>query len=294
VVNMSIGGPIDAALDAAVSSVIARGCTVVVAAGNASSNACESSPANIPEALTTGASDDLDNRASFSNYGTCVDLYAPGTGIMSAWHTGDADVLGLTGTSMASPHVAGVVALFLEGNSDALPSEVSDSITAYSTKLAINGRYPLLYSGRIRDDTPIPPPPPPPAPVTDLKVTAWSPQDTVSYWQMMMYQWTYPFDTQVVSFQITGSSDTDFVLSGSIPADGRNVGVMLPPGTWRARLRAINDGGVSAWSNEAVICIASPEYSCGAPPPQDTVIVPPPPDTTTPPCRPKGKSGKCH
>ncbi|HEY0599063.1 S8 family peptidase [Brevundimonas sp.] len=116
VVNMSLGGSSSASLDDAVNRVIGRGIAAVVAAGNETADACSVSPARVPNALTIGATDSRDARGSFSNYGSCVDLFAPGAAIVSGYHTGTNVLAQLSGTSMAAPHVAGAAALLLEGN----------------------------------------------------------------------------------------------------------------------------------------------------------------------------------
>jgi aqualysin 1 len=113
VVNMSLGGGASDALDLAVRNVVGRGMAVVVAAGNSNADACRSSPAREPLAITVGATTSSDARASYSNFGTCLDLFAPGSGITSAWWTSDTAAATLNGTSMAAPHVAGVAALML-------------------------------------------------------------------------------------------------------------------------------------------------------------------------------------
>ena len=139
VANMSLGGGISTALDNAVSRSITDGVTYAVAAGNGNSvgtpqDACASSPARVGAALTVGATDDRDAPASFSNYGRCLDLFAPGVGITSAWSTGDTATTTISGTSMATPHVAGVAALYLQRNPSALPSKVTSAIKALATK----------------------------------------------------------------------------------------------------------------------------------------------------------------
>jgi subtilisin family serine protease len=167
VVNMSLTGPLSPVMNDAVRNSIASGITYVVAAGNSASDACNYSPASTPEALTVGASTITDGRASFSNYGPCVDIHAPGVGIVSSWNTSDIASNTINGTSMASPHVAGVASLYLERHPNALPSEVQDSVKAYSTKGVIGGSD-LVYSGSSPDTVITPPPdtvivtPPPP------------------------------------------------------------------------------------------------------------------------------------
>ena len=137
VANMSLGGAPSTALDNAVANSIASGVTFSVAAGNgnnagAPQDACKSSPARVPAALTVAASDTSDAAASFSNYGKCVDLFAPGVGITSDWYNAPSNTI--SGTSMATPHVTGVAALYLQGNTDATPAVVSKAITDATTK----------------------------------------------------------------------------------------------------------------------------------------------------------------
>jgi aqualysin 1 len=116
VANMSLGGGASSALDSAVNSAIAAGVSFAVAAGNSNTNACNSSPARVPNANTVGSSTSSDTRSSFSNFGSCVDLFAPGSSITSAWSTSNTATNTISGTSMASPHVAGVLALIVQGN----------------------------------------------------------------------------------------------------------------------------------------------------------------------------------
>ncbi len=133
VANMSLGGAASDALDASIRNLVASGVTVVVAAGNENQNACNVSPAREPKAITVGATTVGDARASFSNFGTCVDLFGPGVDITSAWIDTDQTINTISGTSMASPHVAGVAALFLSANPDATPAQVAASILASAT-----------------------------------------------------------------------------------------------------------------------------------------------------------------
>jgi subtilisin family serine protease len=117
VANMSLGGSVSTSLDTAVKNSIADGIVYAIAAGNNNRDACKFSPARVPEAITVGATTSSDGRASYSNYGKCLDLFAPGSSISSAWNTSDAATNTISGTSMATPHVTGVAALYLEGHS---------------------------------------------------------------------------------------------------------------------------------------------------------------------------------
>jgi subtilisin family serine protease len=133
VVNMSLGGNASSALDAAVNRVLTAGLTTVIAAGNSNSDACGISPARVPGALTVGATADTDDRASFSNYGGCVDVFAPGAGILSAWYTSPTATAVASGTSMAAPFVSGVAALCLELFPNATPASVNQTVLSEAT-----------------------------------------------------------------------------------------------------------------------------------------------------------------
>ncbi|MEY4229873.1 MAG: hypothetical protein RLZZ362_722, partial [Actinomycetota bacterium] len=138
VANMSLGADaIDPALEAAVQAVIDDGVTVVVAAGNETRDACTRSPARVPSAITVGATDTSDARASFSNYGTCVDVYAPGVSITSASSSSDTGSRVMSGTSMAAPHVAGAVAQLLSESPTMTPAQVASTLASRSVAVAV-------------------------------------------------------------------------------------------------------------------------------------------------------------
>lgn len=135
--NMSLGGGASASVDDAVKRTIASGVAMAVAAGNGNQggiaqDACKYSPARVPEAMTIGATTKTDAKTSWSNYGACVDWFAPGSGITSDWLNGGTNTI--SGTSMATPHTAGVAALYLQGNPGASPQTVRDALYANTTK----------------------------------------------------------------------------------------------------------------------------------------------------------------
>lgn len=162
VANMSLGGGISTALDTALNNSINDGVTYAVAAGNETQDACNVSPARVANAITVGSTTTSDARSSFSNFGTCLDIFAPGSSITSAWRTSDTATNTISGTSMATPHVTGVAALFLETNPTATPAQVAAAIINSSTPNKVTGAGTgspnrLLYSLL----TGAPPPPPP-------------------------------------------------------------------------------------------------------------------------------------
>ena len=133
VANMSLGGDASAALDDAIRNSIAAGVTYALAAGNSDADACASSPSRVTEALVVGATSSGDARASFSNYGPCLDLFAPGVGILSAYNGSDTQLATANGTSMAAPHVAGAAALYLQINPGASPNDVAAALVDNAT-----------------------------------------------------------------------------------------------------------------------------------------------------------------
>jgi serine protease len=217
VANMSLGGGASSSIDNATNNLVASGVVTVVAAGNDNSNACNYSPARAADAITVGSTTSGDARSSFSNYGSCVDIFAPGSNIRSTSQSGGSTVM--SGTSMASPHVAGVAALYLANHPNATPSQVEQAIESAATQNAISdvkGSPNLLLYSLLGDDTP----PPPPGenklqngvPVTGL---------TANTGQDLLYTFEVPAGASNIQFNISGGTgDADmYVKFGSAPTD---------------------------------------------------------------------------
>jgi subtilisin family serine protease len=218
IVNMSLSGGQYDLMDAAVNGAVADGVVVVVSAGNNyGSNACNYSPAAAADALTVGSTANSDARSSFSNVGTCVDLFAPGSSILSAMHDSPTASGTMSGTSMSAPHVAGVAALYLSSDPTLTSYQVIDAIKTNATPGVVSNAGDgspnlLLYSllGAA------PPPPPPPPPPTDLTVYVGDISLTMNWGRRnsngTAYVTVASADGPVVNATVTG----DWTVSGSI------------------------------------------------------------------------------
>jgi subtilisin family serine protease len=253
VANMSLGGSVYAPLNTAVQNSIAAGVVYTVSAGNEIQNACNTSPASAPNALTVGASTTTDFRASFSNWGPCLDLFAPGEGITSAWYTSNTATNVLNGTSMAAPHVAGVAALFLQDRPIATPAQVREAIipsSSYGKLSNIRTGSPnrLLFSWL------------PPATAVNVAGTPTGPTQ-------VRVTWTDVASTEI-EYQVRRSirnPDGSWTYYGSLDAVTANVTLLndnsAVPGTfYRYAVRGCNLAGCSAWA------YSRPVLALGLPP----------------------------
>ncbi|MGA1687103.1 MAG: S8 family serine peptidase, partial [Ilumatobacteraceae bacterium] len=242
VANLSLGGGPSSSMDAAVRSLVEAGIITAVAAGNSNANACYYSPAREPRVITVGSTTSSDTRSSFSNFGSCLDIFAPGSSITSAWYTGGTNTI--SGTSMASPHVAGAAAAIWGADTSATYAEVESALLSSFTAGVLTDRGPdspdaLLFvnpndggdSGATAPDAP-----------TSVTATLSDTTATIA--------WTAPADdggatiTRYMASAVEDDSFTCVWTSGPLECDISS----LAPGTFTFTVTAANSAGVSAAS----------------------------------------------
>lgn len=256
VANLSLGGGAMQSADDAIQNLVSSGVTVTVAAGNSGDDACYYSPARAPAALTVGATDQYDQQWAYSNYGSCVDLFAPGVGVTSAWLSGGTNTI--DGTSMASPHVAGAAALYLQGNPSATPATVGSAILSNATASRLSylgaGSPNLLVYTLSGGTTPDPTP--------GLSVSISGPTSIYSAgtytWQASAtggngtytYQWQYLPETGT-TWSNVGTNSSSY---------SRSVGAYA--GSFYLRV-IVTSGGASVTSSEYYVYKDPGEVMCG-------------------------------
>lgn len=221
VANMSLGGGASDAVDQAVQAAIGAGVTFALAAGNENQDACNGSPGRTPEALTVASiGNGADRRSGFSNFGACVDLFAPGEDILSSSNASDTATAILSGTSMATPHVAGTAALFLQDHPDATPADVAAALLGGTIPGRVAG--PQGSPNRLLNtafasggDQPPPPPPPPPG---NGNPRSGSATGSAAVGQRVDFQPLPVLPGTTISVRLSGTGDPDLYVSINQPA----------------------------------------------------------------------------
>jgi subtilisin family serine protease len=250
---MSLGSGASSTLDSAVNNLINRGITVVVAAGNSSASACNYSPARVPAAITVAASTINDQLASFSNYGSCVDLIAPGSSITSAWYTSDGASASLNGTSMASPHVAGA-AVTLFANGFLSPANIGSQLKSIATgnlftSLPSGTPNLLLYTNT--GGTVVTPPPTLTVPTAPSNLLAEPAKRSAQLsWQLAENDGGSPITSQIITVISGGKTVKTVTTTGTATAATiRSLNTRLSYTFTVSAINSVGPGPASAPSN---------------------------------------------
>ena len=242
--NMSLGGGASTSVDDAVRRALADGITMCVAAGNSTANASNYSPARVAEAITVGATTSGDGFASYSNFGSVVDILAPGSSITSAWYTSSTATTTISGTSMATPHVAGAAALYLQANPGSTPASVQSALKSLATPnkiVNVPSGTPNLLLYTVFTSTPITVPAAPALASPSNGATGISTSPTLS--------WNASAGTASYTVQI--STDPNFsatAVNASTTSTSFSVSNLTGNTTYYWRVNAQNSAGTSAWS----------------------------------------------
>ena len=243
--NVSISGPVSVGLDEAIRRAIADGIVMCVAAGNNAVDAIGTSPGRVTEAITVGSVTNTDQWSSFSNYGTVIDILAPGSNITSAWHTGINDISVVSGTSMATPHVVGASALYLEKFPGSTTDKVAQGLKASSVLNKIS-LVPAATSNALLNVNFIPPPPPIPdipAVVSPVNLSTTQPVNITLSWNQSANAATYGIQVSTISSFATFVINETGLINPTKSLTGLSQGT-----TYYWRINATNTSGTSQWS----------------------------------------------
>ena len=267
--NMSLGGGVSAVLDDAVRKAIADGIVMCLAGGNATSDVSTASPARVAEAITVGSTTKTDELSSFSNFGAGIDLLAPGSAIVSAWHTGVNDINTISGTSMATPHVAGAAALYLES----FPGSTPDQVQTGLKSKAVASRITLVPAGTpnllLQINYGVTPPPPPAVPVPSAPVLLAPASAAVNQSLTPTLNWNAASGATSYDLQVSTSSNFTAAVQNfnGLTSVSKALSGLANNTVYYWRVSATNASGTSLWSATFFFTTLA-------------AVVPPPPITT--------------
>jgi len=245
--NMSLGGGISTATDDAVRRAISDGIVMCVAAGNSNVDAINSSPARTVEAITVGSTTNTDARSSFSNFGSVVDIFAPGSSITSAWYTSNTAVSTISGTSMACPHVAGVAALYLENNLGTTTAQIETALKNNAVLGAIAG-IPAGTANRLLQSSFTPPPPPTTAPAAPVQVSPANLATAVSLTASLSWNASATATSYAVQVSTDQNFNTIVLDKPGLTTTSHALSGLTNGTVYYWRVNATNVVGTSAWS----------------------------------------------